>query len=92
MSAWGIGANFVSVILLPMVANAAEHANAIGAAAQGRMATAISVAVGSSVQIALGALPLLVLVGWAIGQPLYVNLSNIFMPSLLLRFFEISLG
>ncbi|CAD6924638.1 unnamed protein product [Tilletia laevis] len=37
---------------------------------KGKMEIAVGVAVGSSIQIAVGVIPALVIVGWAIGQPL----------------------
>ena len=42
-------------------------------AVKGRMEITIGVSVGSSIQIGVGVIPLLVLVGWAIGQPLTVR-------------------
>jgi Ca2+:H+ antiporter len=67
---WGISDIFVAVITLPIVANASEHSAAIEAALQGRINVSIGVAVGSSVQIACGVFPFLVILGSFIGQPL----------------------
>lgn len=61
---------FISTILLPIVGNAAEHVTSCVMAYKGKMEIAIGVSVGSSIQIAMGMLPILVLIGWAIGQPL----------------------
>ena len=61
---------FVGIILLPIVGNAAEHVTAISVAMKNKMDLAIGVAVGSSTQIALLVTPLLVVIGWIIGQPL----------------------
>ena len=61
---------FVGLILLPIVGNAAEHATAVTVACKDKMDLAIGVAVGSSMQIALFVLPLVVVIGWIIGQPL----------------------
>lgn len=61
---------FISTILLPIVGNAAEHVTSCVMAYKGKMEIAIGVSVGSSIQIAMGLLPVLVLIGWAIGQPL----------------------
>ncbi|KAM0788600.1 hypothetical protein ACM66B_001721 [Microbotryomycetes sp. NB124-2] len=65
-----ISKEFVALILLPLIGNAAEHATAVTVASKGKLDLAMSVAVGSSIQIALFVIPLLVLIGWAIGQPL----------------------
>ena len=62
-----IGKTFVGLILLPIVGNAAEHATAVTVACKDKMDLAIGVAVGSSMQIALLILPLLVVVGWIMG-------------------------
>jgi Ca2+:H+ antiporter len=57
---------FVGLILLPIVGNAAEHATAVTVAIKDKMDLAIGVAVGSSMQIALLVLPLMVVLGWII--------------------------
>lgn len=64
---------FIGTILLPIVGNAAEHVTSVWMAAKAKMEIAIGVSVGSSIQIAVGLIPSLVLVGWAIGQPLTLN-------------------
>jgi Ca2+:H+ antiporter len=61
---------FVGLILLPIVGNAAEHATAVTVAIKDKMDLAIGVAVGSSLQIALLVFPLMVIIGWCgLGQP-----------------------
>jgi len=64
----GISKNFVGLILLPIVGNAAEHATAVTVAIKDKMDLAIGVAVGSSMQIALLVLPLIVVLGWILGK------------------------
>lgn len=59
---------FVGLILLPIVGNAAEHATAVTVAIKDKMDLAIGVAVGSSMQIALLVLPLMVVLGWIIKE------------------------
>lgn len=56
------------MILLPIVGNAAEHATAVTVAVKDKMDLAIGVAVGSSMQIALLILPLVVVIGWIMGK------------------------
>ncbi|CRG90611.1 Vacuolar calcium ion transporter [Talaromyces islandicus] len=63
----GISKTFVGLILLPIVGNAAEHATAVTVACKDKMDLAIGVAVGSSMQIALLVLPLIVVIGWIMG-------------------------
>lgn len=58
---------FIGLILLPIVGNAAEHATAVTVAIKDKMDLSIGVAVGSSLQIALLVLPISVVIGWIIG-------------------------
>lgn len=67
---YGISKVFIATILLPIVGNAAEHVTSVWMAAKDKMEIALGVSVGSSVQICLGLVPVLVLVGWMVGQPL----------------------
>ncbi|KDQ61154.1 hypothetical protein JAAARDRAFT_55858 [Jaapia argillacea MUCL 33604] len=55
---------FIGLILLPIVANAAEHVTSVWMAMKGKMELTIGVCVGSSIQIAAFVVPLLVIVGW----------------------------
>ncbi len=71
----GLTELFAGVILLPVVGNAAEHATAVTVAMKNKMDLSVSVAVGSSLQIALFVAPLLVIIGWVIGQPMDLNFS-----------------
>lgn len=62
--------SFVGFVLLPIVGNAAEHATAISMAYRSKMDLAVAVALGSSTQIALFVLPLMVVIAWIMGEPL----------------------
>ncbi|OJD16291.1 calcium/proton exchanger [Emergomyces pasteurianus Ep9510] len=62
-----ISETFVGLILIPIVGNAAEHATAVTVAIKDKMDLSIGVAVGSSMQIALLVLPLIVVIGWIAG-------------------------
>jgi len=55
---------------LPFVGNACEHAAAVRFAIQDMPGLAVSIAVGSSTQIALFVVPFAVLAGWAIDVPM----------------------
>jgi Ca2+:H+ antiporter len=68
--AWGISETFAGMILLPIVGNAAEHLTAVTVSIKGKIDLAIGVAVGSSQQIAMMVTPLMVILGWIIGQPM----------------------
>lgn len=63
----GLSNIFVGVFVVAILGNAAEHATAITAALKNRMDLSMSIAIGSSVQIALFVAPLLVLASYAIG-------------------------
>lgn len=63
-----VSIEFVGLILLPIVGNAAEHATAVTVACKDKMDLAIGVAVGSSMQIALLVIPLIVVIGWIMGK------------------------
>ena len=64
---------FLSAIVLPIVGNAAEHASAVIFAMRGKLDLSLGVAVGSSTQIALMVLPLLVIFGWFLDRPMSLN-------------------
>ena len=66
---------FTGVILLPIIGNAAEHATAVTVAMKNKMDLSLSVAVGSSMQIALFVAPLLVIAGWFMGQPMDLDFN-----------------
>lgn len=67
MEAWHVGKEFIGVIVLPIIGNAAEHWTAILSAYKGKMDLALGVAVGSSCQMALLVTPFTVMVGKAVG-------------------------
>ncbi len=71
----GLTALFTGVILLPIIGNAAEHATAVTVAMKNKMDLSLSVAVGSSLQIALFVAPLLVIIGWFMGQPMDLDFN-----------------
>jgi Ca2+:H+ antiporter len=62
----GISELFVGVVVIALVGNAAEHYSAVTLAAKNDMDAAISIAVGSSTQIALFVAPALVFLSYAI--------------------------
>ncbi|XP_024018775.1 vacuolar cation/proton exchanger 5 isoform X2 [Morus notabilis] len=64
---------FISVILLPIVGNAAEHASAIMFAMKDKLDISLGVAIGSSTQIAMFGIPFSVIVGWIMGRPMDLN-------------------
>ncbi|XXG72961.1 hypothetical protein AAC387_Pa07g1947 [Persea americana] len=71
--AWKMPVAFISVILLPIVGNAAEHASAIIFAMKDKLDISLGVAIGSSTQIAMFGIPFCVVVGWIMGRPMDLN-------------------
>jgi Ca2+:H+ antiporter len=69
--AFGMTDVFVGVMVVAIVGNAAEHSTAILVALKNRMDLSLSIAIGSSIQIALFVAPVLVLASYVIGpQPM----------------------
>lgn len=67
---------FIGVVLLPIVGNAAEHVTSVWMAMKNKYELTITICVGSSIQIACLVVPLLVIVGWIVGQPLTLHFHN----------------
>ncbi|KAA1467467.1 calcium/proton exchanger [Dentipellis sp. KUC8613] len=65
-----ISKEFVGLILLPIVGNAAEHVTAVTVSVKDKLTLSLGVAVGSSIQIALFVIPFIVTLGWMMGKPL----------------------
>jgi Ca2+:H+ antiporter len=63
-SSCGISGVFLSVIVLPIIGNAAEHAGAVMFAVKNKLDLSLGIAIGSSTQIAVLVIPLLVVIGW----------------------------
>jgi Ca2+:H+ antiporter len=64
---FGLSNVFVGVFVVAVLGNAAEHATAITAALKDRMDLSLSIAIGSSVQVALFVAPVLVLTSLFLG-------------------------
>lgn len=61
---------FIGVIIVAIVGNAAEHASAIIMAAKNKMTVAVEIAIGSTLQIAMFVMPLLVLISLLFPTPM----------------------
>ena len=71
----GLSAAFVGIILVPIIGNAAEHSTAIIMAMKNKMNAAVEIALGSSLQIILFVVPVLILLSLCF-QPM----SIVFTP------------
>eukprot|EP01040_Poterioochromonas_malhamensis_P002608 gene2608-2774_t len=60
----GISGVFLAAVILPIVGNAAEHAGAVVFAMKGKLDLTLGIAIGSSTQIALCVVPILVILAW----------------------------
>jgi len=67
---------FIGLILLPIVANAAEHVTSVWMAMKDQMELTIGICVGSSIQIATFVVPLLVIIGWITHHELTLYFAN----------------
>ncbi|KAA0031817.1 vacuolar cation/proton exchanger 3-like [Cucumis melo var. makuwa] len=74
---WGVSMSFVSIILLPIMGNAAEHAGSIIFAD-----ITLGIALGSAAQISLFVVPLSVIVGWCMGIKMDLDFGIIETTSL----------
>jgi Ca2+:H+ antiporter len=81
----GLSDAFVGVFVVAVIGNAAEHATAITAAYKNRMDLSLSIAIGSSVQVALFVAPLLVLLSHTLAPaPLSLGFSGSLVLTVLL--------
>ena len=72
----GLSEFFLGVILIPLVGNAAEHFVAVQVAMKNKMDLSLSIAIGSSLQIALFVAPLLVFISLAMGNPMPLEFTS----------------
>ncbi|WP_448534446.1 calcium/proton exchanger [Parathermosynechococcus lividus] len=74
MTEVGLTQLFTGVFLIPIFSSVVEFITCIKFSLNNRMEGAVAIAIGSSLQISLFVAPVLVLVGWLLGQP-QMNLS-----------------
>ncbi|KAH1043228.1 hypothetical protein GYH30_025197 [Glycine max] len=81
---WGLSVSFLSIILLLIVGNAAEHAGAIVFAFKNKLDISLAVALGSATQIAMFVVPLCVIIAWIIPINMDLNFNLLETGSLAL--------
>jgi len=74
---WNCTQVFIAGIILPFVGNIPEHYSAVVAASKNKMNLALSIAVGSAIQIATLLFPILVFAGISIGVPMSFYVGQI---------------
>lgn len=72
----GLSEFFVGIILVPIIGNVAEHLVAVQVAMKNQMDLSLSIALGSSLQIALFVAPLLVFLSLWMGHPLTLEFNH----------------
>eukprot|EP00270_Netrium_digitus_P012382 TRINITY_DN4016_c0_g1_i1.p1 TRINITY_DN4016_c0_g1~~TRINITY_DN4016_c0_g1_i1.p1 ORF type:complete len:476 (-),score=139.71 TRINITY_DN4016_c0_g1_i1:78-1505(-) len=70
---WNVPISFLSVIILPIVGNAAEHASAVIFAMRNKLDISLGVAIGSSTQISMFVIPFCVVVAWVFNIDMDLN-------------------
>jgi Ca2+:H+ antiporter len=73
----GLTPFFVGIIIVPIIGNVAEHLVSVQAARQNKMDLSLSIALGSSLQIALFVTPVLVFVSLIMGNPLTLEFNQL---------------
>ncbi len=72
----GLSEFFIGIILIPLIGNAAEHLVAVQVAIKNKMDLSLSIAIGSSLQIALFVAPLLVFLSLLLGNPMQLEFNR----------------
>jgi Ca2+:H+ antiporter len=71
-----INEGFLGLIVLPIAGNVTEHLTAVFVAAKNKMDLSIGIALGSSIQVALGILPLTVIASWIMGKTFILDFDQ----------------
>ncbi|KAI7838604.1 hypothetical protein COHA_007612 [Chlorella ohadii] len=71
-----INEGFLGLIVLPIAGNVTEHLTAVFVAAKNKMDLSIGIALGSSIQVALGILPLTVIASWLMGKAFILDFDQ----------------
>ena len=74
-SMWRAKTSFLGFMLFPFLGSVPDYLSAVVAALENRMDITILVTVGSSTQLLLFTLPVLVILGWLINEPLVLSLN-----------------
>ncbi|KAA8494631.1 Ca(2+)/H(+) antiporter [Porphyridium purpureum] len=94
----GLPPRFVTLILLPIVGNAAEHFSAVTVAMKNKLDLSVGIALGSSIQIAIFVGPSLVILSWICGWkhltldfdmfPTVLVVASVWLVNIMIRDFE----
>ncbi len=70
INTYGFSEFFMGIIIVPIIGNVAEHMVAVSVATKNRIGLSVEIAIGSSLQIALFVVPILVFLSLVLGNPL----------------------
>lgn len=87
VEAWQVSQEFIGIVMLPIIGNAAEHYTAIVVACKGKLDLSLGVAAGSSCQMALLVTPFTVLCGWYYDVDMTLNFHSFNFTVLMLAVF-----
>jgi Ca2+:H+ antiporter len=87
----GMNQVFVGVIVVAVIGNAAEHSTAVLVAAKNKMDLAVTIAVGSSLQVALFVTPVLVFASLLTGHPLDLHFTPMEIVAVIVAIFVLTL-
>lgn len=82
---------FIGVIILPLISNTAENMTAIKMARENKIDLSITIAVGSSIQVALFLVPLLIFISHLIGYPMNILFNILEISSIVLSVLAINI-
>ena len=86
----GLTETFVGVVVVALVGNAAEHSTAVWAAWKNKMDLSLTIATGSSLQMALFVTPVLVFCSYLFGDPMTLEFSLPEIASIVLSVWIVS--
>ncbi|MFB3763971.1 MAG: calcium/proton exchanger [Methanotrichaceae archaeon] len=75
--ALGLTKFFIGIIIVPIIGNVSEHLISVQAARRNQMDLSLSIALGSSLQIALFVTPLIVFISLLLRNPLTLEFNNL---------------
>jgi len=87
---WKVSKEFIGIIMLPIIGNAAEHYTAITVAMRNKMDLSLGVAAGSSCQMALLVTPFTVIVGWCYDVEMTLNFHTFQLAVLVFAVFLVT--
>jgi Ca2+:H+ antiporter len=82
---------FIRFVVLPTIGNIARPATAVFAAYKNKLGLAIDIVIGSIMQLTLFVMPFVVLLGWAIDQPMQLEFGFLETLCFLLCVFVVNL-